>query len=184
MLTGCPCGCAPTVCWAKGFMAFLPVLRSPACSGFTSSCGFSSPLLFTTFAMGSPLWGRGYFVFDRNEGFVCFSFPFGLFLHVVTALRVIVIMWVRCVGGFPLRSDRRLSLVLRTCFFWMGFEPLSEAPLSTLLLRGCFLVVLAEDESLRLSLALSSVLPCPMLWLHVCLHGTCSRPEVVLGALP
>ena len=28
-------------------------------------------------------------------------------------------------------------------------------------------MVLAEDESLRLSLALSSVLPCPMLWFHV-----------------
>ena len=29
----------------------------------------------------------------------------------------------------------------------------------------CFQVVLAEDESLRLSLTLSGVLPCPMLWL-------------------
>ena len=28
-------------------------------------------------------------------------------------------------------------------------------------------MVLAEDESLRLSLALSSVLPCPILWFHV-----------------
>ena len=49
----------------------------------------------------------------------------------------------------------------------MGFEPLSEAPLSALSLRGGFLVVLAEDKSLRMSFALSSVLPCPMLWLHV-----------------
>ena len=30
-------------------------------------------------------WGRGWFVLDRNEGFVCFPFPFGLFLHVVPA---------------------------------------------------------------------------------------------------
>ena len=45
----------------------------------------------------------------------------------------------------------------------MGFEPLSEASLRALSLQVCFLVVLAEDESLRLSLALSSVLPCPML---------------------
>ena len=49
----------------------------------------------------------------------------------------------------------------------MGFEPLSEASLSALSLQECFLVVLAEDESLRLSLALSSVLPFPMLWFHV-----------------
>ena len=62
------CGCVSTVCWANGFMAFLPVLRSPACSGFASSCGFSSPVWFTPFVMGSPLWGRGSFVLDRNEG--------------------------------------------------------------------------------------------------------------------
>ena len=65
-----------------------------------------------------------------------------------------------------------------------GLEPLSETPLSALSLRGCFRVVLAEDDSLRLSFALSGVLPCPVLWLHVCLHGTCSGPKVVLGALP
>ena len=66
----------------------------------------------------------------------------------------------------------------------MGFELLSEASLSALSLLECFLVVLAEDESLRSSLALSSVLPCPMLWLHVRFHDTCSRSKVVLGALP
>ena len=62
-------------------MAFLAVLRSPACSGSAGSCGFSSPFWFTTLAMGSPLRGRGYFVLDRNEGFVCFfvlSLPFGI----------------------------------------------------------------------------------------------------------
>ena len=110
--------------------------------------------------MGSPLRGRGLF------GCV-FSFPFGLFLCVVTTLRDTVTIWVRCVGRFPLLRDRRLSLVLHPFSFWMGFEPLSEASLSALSLQECFLVVLAEDESLRLSLALSSVPPCPMLWLHV-----------------
>ena len=56
--------------------------------------------------------------------------------------------------------------------FWLGFEPLYEALLSDLSLLG---VVLAEVESLRLSLALSSVLPCPRLRLLVRLHDTCSR---------
>ena len=37
---------------------------------------------------------------------------------------------------------------------------------------------------LRLYLALSSVLPCPMLWLHVRLLAPCSGSGVVLGALP
>ena len=95
-----------------------------------------------------------------------------------------VTIWVRCVGQFPLLRDRRLSLVLRPFSLWMGFEPLSEVSLCALSLRVCFLVVLAEDESLRLSLALSSVLPCPMLWLPVRLHDPCSRSTVVLGALP
>ena len=37
---------------------------------------------------------------------------------------------------------------------------------------------------LRLYLALSSVLHCPMLWLQVCLHDPCYGSGVVLGALP
>ena len=67
---------------------------------------------------------------------------------------------------------------------WMGLDPLSEASLRTVSLRVCFLVVLAEDESLWLSLALSSVLPGPMLWLHVRLHDACAWSKVVRGALP
>ena len=55
------CGCAPTVCLATGFVAFFSVLRSSAGSGCAGSCGFSSPIWFTTFAMGSPLRGRGWF---------------------------------------------------------------------------------------------------------------------------
>ena len=55
------CGGAPTVCLATGFVAFFPVLRSPAGSGCAGSCGFSSPVWFSTFVMGSPLRGRGWF---------------------------------------------------------------------------------------------------------------------------
>ena len=80
-------GCAPTVCLATGFVAFFPVLHSPAGSGCVGSCGFSFPIWFTTFVMRSPLRGRGWFALDRNEGLVCFSFPFGLFLRVATVLR-------------------------------------------------------------------------------------------------
>ena len=159
-------------------MAFLPVLSSPACSGFAGSCEFSSPIWFTPFAMGSPLRGRDLFVLDRNEGFVCFPFPFGLFLHVVPTLGVLVTIWVCVLVGscfcVTAGTPRRML---------EGLEPLSETPLSDLSLRGCFRVVLAEDESLRLSFALSGILPCPVLWLHVCCHGTCSGPKVVLGAL-
>ena len=178
------CGGVPTVCLATGFVAFLPVLRSPAGSSYAGFCGFSSPIWFTTFAMGSPCGVEASLSSIGTKVWFVFSSPFGLFLRVVPALRDIVTIWVRCVGRFPLMRDQRLSLVLRPSSFWMGFNPLSEASLSARSLQESLLVVLAEAESLRLSLALSSVLPCPMLWLHVHLHDTCSQTKVVLGALP
>ena len=49
------CGCAPTVCLATELVAIFPVFHSPACSGCAGSCGFSSPIWFATFAMGSRL---------------------------------------------------------------------------------------------------------------------------------
>ena len=68
------CGCVHTACWALTFLGFLPVLCHPTGSSSPCSGGFSSPLWFPTFAMGSPLRGRGFFVLDRNEGLVS---PFG-----------------------------------------------------------------------------------------------------------
>ena len=75
-------GCATLLClWfcahllsGLGF-PMLPDYPSPSSgSGSTGSSGYSSPLGFPTFAMGSPLRGRGLFVLDRNEGVVS---PFG-----------------------------------------------------------------------------------------------------------
>ena len=65
---------AHTCCWAWGFLCFLAILRPPSGSGSTGSSGFSSPLGFPTFAMWSPLRGRGLFVLGRDEGLVS---PFG-----------------------------------------------------------------------------------------------------------
>ena len=70
------CGGAPTVCLATGFVAFFPVLRSPAGSGCAGSCGFSSPIWFSTFAMESPLRGRGWFNPRPERRFGVFLFPF------------------------------------------------------------------------------------------------------------
>ena len=56
------------------FLCFLPVIRPPSGSWSTGSSGYSSPLGFPTFAMGSPLRGRGSFIPDHNEGLVS---PFG-----------------------------------------------------------------------------------------------------------
>ena len=116
--------------------------------------------------------------------FVCFSFPFWAVSSCYHCPQGFGHHMGQCVGRFQLRRARWFSLVLRIFSFWMGFVPLSEAPPCALSLWDGFLAVLAEDESLRLSLDLSSVLPCPMFWLHVCLHGTCSRPWVVPDALP
>ena len=72
-----PCftyGCAHTSCWAWSFICFLPVLRPPSGSWSACSSEYSNPLGFPTFAMRSPLLGRGSFVLDRNEGLVS---PFG-----------------------------------------------------------------------------------------------------------
>ena len=52
------------------FFCFLTALRPTSGSWYTGSCGFSSQLGFPTFAMGSPLRGRGQIVLDRNEGLV------------------------------------------------------------------------------------------------------------------
>ena len=56
------------------FFCFLPALRPTSGSRYTGSCGFSSPLGLPTFAMGSPLRGRGLLVLDQTEGLVS---PFG-----------------------------------------------------------------------------------------------------------
>ena len=88
-----------------------------------------------------------------------FAFPFGLFLCVVTALQDMVTIWVRC-WSVPSYARPTVVVVLRPFSFWMGFDPLSEALLSAL---SVLEVVLAEDESLWLSLAFSSILSCPML---------------------
>ena len=56
------------------FFCFLTALHPTSGFWYTGSCGFSSPLGLPTFAMGSPLRGRGLLVLDRNEGLVS---PFG-----------------------------------------------------------------------------------------------------------
>ena len=100
--------------------------------------------------MGSPLRGRGSFVLDRNEGLVCFPFPFGMFLHVVPALRDEVTIRVRCWLGAPAASRGCCTLF----YLWLGFEPLSEASLRALSYYRC----VSWWSSLR-----PSVFGCPLL---------------------
>ena len=102
-----------------------------------------------------------------------FSLPFGLFLRVAPALQDIVTIWVRCVGRFPLGASPFLLLD--------GLRPLSGASLRALSLQANFLVALAEAESLRFSLALSSVLPCPMLRLNPSGWGSSLCRRVLLA---
>ena len=129
-----PCftyGCAHTYCWAWGFICFLPVLRPPSGSWSTGSSGYSSPLGFPTFAMGSPLRGRGLFC-PRSER--RFSVP----------------VWVRYTGQFMVGPHTSVCGV-------------SARPVPQDVLPGGPRCV----HELRLSLALSSVLHCPMLGFSV-----------------
>ena len=102
MLPCYTCGCAHPACWALRFLGFLPVLRPPSGSCSPCSSGSSSPLWFPTFAMESPLRGRGSFVLDRNEGLVS---PFGSEWSV---------SWL---GLEPLYEAS-----LRTLFLWVCFQ--------------------------------------------------------------
>ena len=131
MLPCYPCGCAHTACWAWSFLGFLPVLRPPSGSWSPCSNGSSSPLGFPTFAMGSPLRGRGSFVLDRNEGLVS---PFGS-------------------GVLVIFLDGP-----RTSVCGVSAHPVPQG-----VLPGGPRCV----HELRLYLALSSVLHCPILGLHV-----------------
>ena len=88
-----------------------------------------------------------------NEGFTCFSLSL---LDCFFVLSLPFGMWSPYGSGvcrFPLMHARRLLWCLALSS-WLGFGPLSEALLGALSLLE---VVLAEDESLWLSLALSSV---------------------------
>ena len=122
--------CAHTCCWAWGFLCFLAVLRPPSGSGSTGSSGYSSPLGFPNFAMGSPLRGRRLFILDRNEGLVS---PFG--------------------SGTLVSS-------------WLDLTPLSAASLRPVP-QGALPGGPRCVRELRLSLAPSSVLHCPMLGFSV-----------------
>ena len=99
------CGGAPTVCLAKGLVAFFPVLRSPAGSGWAGSCAFYSPIWFSTFAMGSPLRGRGCFHPQSEQRLGVFLFPFWAVLRVATALRDLVTIRVRLLVGSHLSTS-------------------------------------------------------------------------------
>ena len=59
---------------------------------------------------GHPCGVEAGLILDRNEGLVCFSFPFGLFLRVAIVLRDLVTIWVKWVGRFPLVRALRLSV--------------------------------------------------------------------------
>ena len=75
MLPCCPLVVRPPFVWPRvslpSFLSF-----APAGSGCAGSCGFSSPIWFTTFAMGSPLRGRGLFAPRSEQRFSMFLFPF------------------------------------------------------------------------------------------------------------
>ena len=146
MLTCCPVVVRPPFVWPRvslpSFLSFALqralVVLVPVGSLFPYG---SQPSRW-----GHPCGVEAGFILDRNEGWVCSSFPFGLFLRVATTLRDLVTIRSG-IGRFPLVRVLQLSVVLSPLPFWMDFESLSEASLRALSLRARFLVVHAEAKS-------------------------------------
>ena len=134
MLPCFPYGCAHTYSWAWSFLCFLPALRPPSGSWFTGSSDFSSPLGFPTFAMGSPLRGRGSFVLDRNEGLVIhlglvpWSVP-GWTSHLCLRVSARPVPQGVLPGGPRCVHELRLSLALSSVLYCplLGFSITSPA---------------------------------------------------------
>ena len=147
----------------------------PSCRSFALQLAlvFQSPVSsLLPYGSHSSRWGHpcGVEAGLSSIGTMVCVFPFrGFLLLLVTTLGVLVTIWVSVLVGSRLCTTDDFSW----CY---ALSPSGCASSRCLWLRGGFLVVLAVEESLRLSLALSSVFPCPLFWLHVCLHGTGSGP--------
>ena len=136
--------------------------------------------------MGSPLWGRGLFVLDRNEGLVspfgsvhgwtsrlCAPCPSGCVARwssLCPELRLSLALTnvLHCpllgfsVASTTLTTGLGLSLVPCPTFCRLGFVPRSVAQLCALQpLAPSFRVVLTEAAGLGRFLVLSIVLPWP-----------------------
>ena len=115
MLPCCPLVERPPFVWPRvslpSFLSFALLLALVVQIPVGSLLPYGSHLLW----WGHPCGVRAGLPLDRNEGLLCFSFPFGLFLRVATVLRGLVTIWVKCVGRFPLVRDLRLSL-LESCY--------------------------------------------------------------------
>ena len=97
----------PPFAWQLGSLICILSLALQLALVVRSSCGFSSTVRFRTFAMGSPLQGRGWEVLDRNEGRAELYSDCWLFL------RDEVTLWVETVVGLILeRSEEFLTFYL------------------------------------------------------------------------
>ena len=120
MLTCCTCGCAPTVLgprvsWPCLSFVLLLALVLPVPVGSLSH-------MVHNLRDGVTLAGSR-LVCPRSERrfHMFFSFPFGLFLRVVTALRDVVTIWVRC-WSVPTYARPTVVVVLRP-FSLDGLRP-------------------------------------------------------------
>ena len=124
MLTCCPVVVRPPFVWPRvslpSFLSFALqralVVQVPV--------GSLLPYGSQPSRWGHPCRVEAGLILDQNEGLVCSSFPFGLFLRVATALQDLFTIPIKCVGWFPLVRVLQLSVVLSPLPFWMGFEPL------------------------------------------------------------
>ena len=131
MLTNCPCGCASTVVGPNGFWPSCLSLALQLALVFQVLIGSLLPYGSHLSQWGPPVGSR--LVCPRSERrFSVFPFPCWAVSSCCHCPWGFGHHMGQCVGRFPLMRDQRFSLVLRTLSFWLGFKPLSEAPLCTL----------------------------------------------------
>ena len=141
MLTCCPVVVHPPFVW--------PRVSWPSCLSFALQLALVRPVTVGSllpYGSQPSRWGHPCGVEASLSSIVTkvsfvFSSPFGLFLHVVTALRDIVTIWSGVLVGSHLCATNgcRWCLALSPS----GWDPLSEASLNALSLQGSLLGVLA-----------------------------------------
>ena len=161
---GLICCCAMSLryvdmlCLATWFVAIFPAHRSPACSRCASYWGSLLPYGAQPSRWGHICGVKAAVVLDRNEGLVCFSFPFGLILRVGitlcvdTAFDLIldrnVVFSVSLLGWF--RTFTVASPIRRSSWMWL-LCPFAPVALFSVILPLSFMLRSPSGSSVLVS---------------------------------
>ena len=172
MLTCCPVVVRPPCVWPRGSLPSFLSFALQLALDVQVTVGSLLPYGSQPSRWGHPCGVEAGVVLDRNEGLLCFSFPYGLILHVGVTL------WVETV--FDLILDRNVDFSVSPLGWFKAFTVASP-------IRGRVgggLPHLFAPEASFLSLC-----HCPSGCSHpvgpVCWSvPTCTRPKVIISTSP